>query len=214
MIPNAERAVGARQARATTIRASRASGRWLRATAHGRAAAALEHLPRRHELRRAARAAAGRDRGARQTGATRRSRTCPASRRGAAVPPGLTGVAQIYAPRDIPRRQKFRYDRLYIRRQSFGARRPTDNAVVLDYLPRHLGSPGHGSSDGARGQAHVRDVVVIGAGPAGSITARTPRRARATTSSCSRSTTPSARRCTARAFSASTRSTSSICRAT
>jgi lipopolysaccharide/colanic/teichoic acid biosynthesis glycosyltransferase len=35
------------------------------------------------------------------------------------VPPGLTGVAQIFAPRDIPRRQKFRYDRVYIRRQSF-----------------------------------------------------------------------------------------------
>jgi lipopolysaccharide/colanic/teichoic acid biosynthesis glycosyltransferase len=36
-----------------------------------------------------------------------------------AVRPGLTGVAQIYAPRDIARRQKFRYDRVYIRRQSF-----------------------------------------------------------------------------------------------
>ena len=35
------------------------------------------------------------------------------------VRPGLTGVAQIYARRDLPRRQKFRYDRLYIRRQSF-----------------------------------------------------------------------------------------------
>jgi lipopolysaccharide/colanic/teichoic acid biosynthesis glycosyltransferase len=35
------------------------------------------------------------------------------------VPPGLTGVAQIYAARDISRRQKFRFDRLYIRRQSF-----------------------------------------------------------------------------------------------
>jgi lipopolysaccharide/colanic/teichoic acid biosynthesis glycosyltransferase len=36
------------------------------------------------------------------------------------VRPGLTGVAQIYAPRDIPRRRKFRYDRLYLPRQSFG----------------------------------------------------------------------------------------------
>lgn len=36
------------------------------------------------------------------------------------VRPGLTGVAQIYAPRSLPRRGKFRYDRLYIRRQSFG----------------------------------------------------------------------------------------------
>jgi lipopolysaccharide/colanic/teichoic acid biosynthesis glycosyltransferase len=35
------------------------------------------------------------------------------------VRPGLTGVAQIYASRDVVRRQKFRYDRFYIRRQSF-----------------------------------------------------------------------------------------------
>ncbi len=35
------------------------------------------------------------------------------------VRPGLTGLAQIYAPRDIPRRQKFKFDLLYIRRQSF-----------------------------------------------------------------------------------------------
>jgi lipopolysaccharide/colanic/teichoic acid biosynthesis glycosyltransferase len=34
------------------------------------------------------------------------------------VRPGLTGIAQIYAPRDIPRRLKFRYDVLYVRRQS------------------------------------------------------------------------------------------------
>jgi lipopolysaccharide/colanic/teichoic acid biosynthesis glycosyltransferase len=37
-----------------------------------------------------------------------------------AVKPGLTGVAQIYADRDIIRRHKFRYDRVYIRAQSFG----------------------------------------------------------------------------------------------
>jgi len=35
------------------------------------------------------------------------------------VRPGLTGVAQIYAPRDVIRRQKFRYDRVYIRSRSF-----------------------------------------------------------------------------------------------
>ena len=35
------------------------------------------------------------------------------------VRPGLTGIAQIYAPRDVPRRNKFRYDRLYVERQSF-----------------------------------------------------------------------------------------------
>jgi lipopolysaccharide/colanic/teichoic acid biosynthesis glycosyltransferase len=30
------------------------------------------------------------------------------------VRPGLTGLAQVYARRDLPRRQKFRYDRLYV----------------------------------------------------------------------------------------------------
>ena len=35
------------------------------------------------------------------------------------VPPGLTGIAQIYAPRDVSRRQKFRFDLLYIKRRSF-----------------------------------------------------------------------------------------------
>jgi len=35
------------------------------------------------------------------------------------VAPGLTGLAQIYADRDIPRRQKFKYDALYVRRQNF-----------------------------------------------------------------------------------------------
>jgi lipopolysaccharide/colanic/teichoic acid biosynthesis glycosyltransferase len=35
------------------------------------------------------------------------------------VRPGLTGIAQVYARRDIPRRQKFRYDRLYVNRRSW-----------------------------------------------------------------------------------------------
>ena len=35
------------------------------------------------------------------------------------VRPGLTGIAQIYARRDVPRRHKFRYDRLYVRRRSW-----------------------------------------------------------------------------------------------
>jgi lipopolysaccharide/colanic/teichoic acid biosynthesis glycosyltransferase len=35
------------------------------------------------------------------------------------VRPGLTGIAQVYAPRDISRRNKFKYDALYVRRRSF-----------------------------------------------------------------------------------------------
>jgi lipopolysaccharide/colanic/teichoic acid biosynthesis glycosyltransferase len=36
-----------------------------------------------------------------------------------AVRPGLTGIAQIFADRDVSRAHKFRYDLLYIRKQSF-----------------------------------------------------------------------------------------------
>ena len=35
------------------------------------------------------------------------------------VRPGLTGIAQIYAPRDINRKNKFRYASIYIKNQSF-----------------------------------------------------------------------------------------------
>jgi len=34
------------------------------------------------------------------------------------VRPGLTGIAQIFAPRDVPRRHKFKYDRIYVNQQS------------------------------------------------------------------------------------------------
>lgn len=36
------------------------------------------------------------------------------------VRPGLTGIATIYRAKDIPPRKKFRYDLLYIRKQSVG----------------------------------------------------------------------------------------------
>jgi len=35
-----------------------------------------------------------------------------------AVYPGLTGIAQIYSPRDIPRKYKFKYDILYIKKMN------------------------------------------------------------------------------------------------
>jgi lipopolysaccharide/colanic/teichoic acid biosynthesis glycosyltransferase len=35
------------------------------------------------------------------------------------VRPGLTGLAQVYAPRDISRTSKFRLDRVYLKRASF-----------------------------------------------------------------------------------------------
>ena len=83
----------------------------------GRAAAAVEHLPRRHELRRTPRAPTGGDRDRRRR-AQRAAQAMPGFAERCSVQPGLTGIAQIYAPRDVSRRQKFRFDRLYIRRQS------------------------------------------------------------------------------------------------
>ncbi len=35
------------------------------------------------------------------------------------VRPGLTGLAQVYLPADAPRKEKFKYDVFYIKRQSF-----------------------------------------------------------------------------------------------
>jgi lipopolysaccharide/colanic/teichoic acid biosynthesis glycosyltransferase len=36
------------------------------------------------------------------------------------VLPGLTGLAQVYAPRDISRQKKFKYDALYVRKMNLG----------------------------------------------------------------------------------------------
>jgi len=35
------------------------------------------------------------------------------------VRPGLTGLSQVYAPRDVPRVRKFRLDSIYVRNASF-----------------------------------------------------------------------------------------------
>jgi lipopolysaccharide/colanic/teichoic acid biosynthesis glycosyltransferase len=48
-----------------------------------------------------------------------RSRPSPATTRAIACA-GPPGLAQIYADRTLRRRDKFRYDLLYIRRRSFG----------------------------------------------------------------------------------------------
>jgi lipopolysaccharide/colanic/teichoic acid biosynthesis glycosyltransferase len=41
------------------------------------------------------------------------------------VRPGLTGVTQIFARRDIPHRHKFKYDLIYVRKVAANASRPT-----------------------------------------------------------------------------------------
>ena len=116
MIPDAEARIGPMQSAEHDPRVTR-TGADAR-NCDGRAAPALEHLPRRHELCGAASAAARRDR-SNGGGRIGRLEEFPGFAVRCAVRPGLTGVAQIYAPRDVVRRHKFRYDRFYIRRQSF-----------------------------------------------------------------------------------------------
>ena len=117
MIPDAEAAVGARQARAGDSRITRV-GRWLRATA-------MDELPQLWSIVRGDMSFVG-PRALRPgeievagDGRMVALEDVPGYRERSRVTPGLTGVAQIFAPRDVPRRQKFRYDRVYIRRQSF-----------------------------------------------------------------------------------------------
>src|ERR1043165_5118887 len=117
MVPDAEARVGPLQARANDPRVTRV-GRLLRATA-------MDELPQllsifRGDMSfvgpRALRPGEIEVTGGGAHGAPEGVRVFP---RRCSVSPGLTGVAQIYAPRDIPRRHKFRYDFLYIRKQSF-----------------------------------------------------------------------------------------------
>jgi lipopolysaccharide/colanic/teichoic acid biosynthesis glycosyltransferase len=117
MIPNAEALSGALQASERDPRTTRV-GRWLRATA-------MDELPQLLSIFRGDMSFVG-PRALRPgeievngTGAHEALEAVPGFDRRCAVKPGLTGVAQVYASRDIPRRRKFKYDLLYIRKQSF-----------------------------------------------------------------------------------------------
>jgi lipopolysaccharide/colanic/teichoic acid biosynthesis glycosyltransferase len=117
MIPDAEARAGALQAAEHDPRVTRV-GRWLRATA-------MDELPQLLSIFRGdmsfvgPRALRPGEIEVRGDGRHEALEDVPGFAERCRVPPGLTGVAQIYAPRDIPRRQKFRYDRVYIRRRSF-----------------------------------------------------------------------------------------------
>jgi len=118
MIADAERRVGPMQARANDERVTTA-GRWLRATA-------LDELPQLWNIFRGDMSFVG-PRALRPgeievhgDGRPQRLEDVPGFHGRCQVRPGLTGLAQIFAPRDLPRHQKFRYDRVYITRQSFG----------------------------------------------------------------------------------------------
>jgi rhamnosyl/mannosyltransferase len=118
MVHDADARFGPRQARADDPRVTRV-GRLLRATA-------LDELPQLWNILRGdmsfvgPRALMPEEIAVDSSGRPTRLADVPGYAARHAVTPGLTGVAQVYADRDIPARQKFRYDLLYIRRRSFG----------------------------------------------------------------------------------------------
>ena len=118
MVPDADRRFGPLQARDADARITPV-GRWLRATA-------MDELPQLWSIFRGDMSFVG-PRALRPEeievnggGEVVPIERIPGYEERHRVTPGLTGLAQIYADRDIPRRQKFRYDLLYIRKQSFG----------------------------------------------------------------------------------------------
>jgi lipopolysaccharide/colanic/teichoic acid biosynthesis glycosyltransferase len=117
MVAHAERDHGPRQAAAGDARVTRI-GRLMRATA-------MDELPQLVNIFRGDMSFVGPRAlmpGEIETGGDGRlipMEAIDGYRERIAVQPGLTGIAQIYAPRDVTRRHKFRYDRLYVKRRSF-----------------------------------------------------------------------------------------------
>lgn len=116
MVPDAERVTGAVQATANDPRVTRI-GRLLRATA-------LDELPQLINIFRGDMSVVGprplRPDEADTTGdgSVIPLSSVPGYAERHEIRPGLTGLAQIYASRDIPRTWKFRYDRVYRRNVS------------------------------------------------------------------------------------------------
>ena len=117
MIPDAEAVVGALQASEHDPRVTRI-GRIMRATA-------MDELPQLWNIFRGDMSFVG-PRALRpdeiETGGDGRlvaMEESPGYVERHSVRPGLTGIAQIFAPRDVPRRYKFMYDRIYLARQGF-----------------------------------------------------------------------------------------------
>jgi lipopolysaccharide/colanic/teichoic acid biosynthesis glycosyltransferase len=114
---DAEEGVGAVQAAEHDPRVTRA-GRFMRATA-------MDELPQLWNIFRGDMSFVG-PRALRpgeiehgRNGVVERLEDVPGFATRISVRPGLTGVAQVYARRDVPRRHKFRYDRIYVRRRSW-----------------------------------------------------------------------------------------------
>lgn len=115
MRPDAERETGPLQARRRDPRVTRI-GRLMRATA-------MDELPQLWNILRGDMSFVG-PRALRpgeieiEGGVAVPLEAVPGFDRRIRVRPGLTGVAQVYAARNVPRRHKFRYDALYIRRRT------------------------------------------------------------------------------------------------
>ena len=117
MVPDAEQRSGPVQAGAGDPRVTRI-GRWLRATA-------MDELPQLWSILKGdmsfvgPRALRPEEREVGEDGAAVSIDQIPGYDDRQRLCPGLTGIAQIYAPRDMTRRNKFRYDRVYLKKQSF-----------------------------------------------------------------------------------------------
>lgn len=117
MVPDADARFGPLQASAADPRITRV-GTWLRATA-------MDELPQLWNILRGdmsfvgPRALMPQEIEVTGAGSIKPIEEVPGYEARHRVAPGLTGVAQVYADRDVSRRHKFRYDVLYIRRQSF-----------------------------------------------------------------------------------------------
>jgi lipopolysaccharide/colanic/teichoic acid biosynthesis glycosyltransferase len=117
MRPDAEKATGAIQATEHDPRVTRI-GRFMRATA-------MDELPQLVNILVGDMSFVGPrplrpgEVDVRGDGRVRHLDEIPGYRERHAVRPGLTGLTQVFAPRDISRASKFRLDRLYIKRASF-----------------------------------------------------------------------------------------------
>ena len=117
MRPDAEALTGAVQASERDPRVTRV-GRFMRATA-------MDELPQLWNILRGdmsfvgPRALRPGEIEAGSDGRLTRLEEVPGFEHRIKVRPGLTGLAQVYARRDLPRRQKFRYDRVYVNRRSW-----------------------------------------------------------------------------------------------
>ena len=117
MVVDAERLTGAVQAKVNDPRVTKV-GRLLRATA-------FDELPQLWNIFRGDMSVVGPrplrpgEADATADGAMLPLSAIPGYEARHRVRPGLTGIAQVYAPRDLPRTGKFRYDLLYQKRADF-----------------------------------------------------------------------------------------------